>query len=1012
MFSPCNRGNRFLTALVLGAAIAPLGCDSPTNVAEKDVRTKAAAVDLPGGKPADNPEVTKAVNEILARGKDPSKLDETQKRLITGVDEALPVLGKRDSQEPPTTRPWRDKQQELGILQRGAIADGMGSVREAQREAARKTLRDALANETLKSAIASKEATPAVTVEPLVRLAGLDIASGDAARYESMKKSAEALDLANEIGLLLGLIYNNNEKIVTLQALEPKNQLDALQKMEANIKGSSTTVISLRSDGAYTPTAGEWTFGASGGTAPSQSQIQATIAAIENAKKDAVAKKEAAENKVKELLTQSRDLENKAQNESGEAALADSLKAADLKNQSTAQQIIADQEQAKITAADQDLVVIKTRQPVTDAALAQVKAERDAVNARWAETQKAIQALQAENTRILGTAIDPKDAPAREQAMVLALRPAGVSPAAPAAGRGPASAPSAAPAPVTDVATLMKDSVIGTRVAQMRAALDEAEKLRTKADGFYKAAAQDNKDARDAAATTAEAVKARKSQFTEVANEPKNPWDLRLNLLDPSQFDFRDGVILQRQARLQDDRLVDMVNAAATRGRAFAILLPANLPSAMFEGFVAPNSDKIGEQFKTADQAYEDAYKKLDGKIGVAAVPTGEGATPAATASDTSSDSSGDNGEKKAPTVAASIKRAQNGLRANVAYARSRLQLVMDQAKKGEELLTNVALTEATNYATEYNKKEPPGTPRELHELLVSKGVIASPIMPVAQTQPSTTQPATPAEGGAPTLPAIAVQPVPADWVDAPIADTGATIKVPADWKPATPTPPSKMSMQSPANDGTTLAIGVVPMPPTESLKAELPQLSKLVPQMFPGAKVTSLGMRDMGGRETGEVVIEVGEPPLIKMLQVYMKAGTNGYIVTLSTPAASYDANEPTFRQIASSIKLPEAPAPATQPEGTTPGTPPPATAPTEGTPPTPPATPPAPEGTPPTPPATPPAAPATPEAPTPPPTPPAAPATPEAPTPPPTPPAAPPAGTETPPTPPPAPAPAPPPM
>jgi hypothetical protein len=1029
MLAAWNRGNRpilpsptvrrrlplaqfarlFAASALSAAVIAPLGCDSPSSVADKDVRSKTEAVDLPAGKPADDPAIVSGVSSTLTGGKDPTKLTDAEKKELATTTNALQTLGKRDLFDAQSKTSWRNKEGELNLQQRRAIADNMRRVREADRN----NLRTAL-----QAATQPANATSETMVDPMLRLTQVDQASGEAAGFAAAEKSNIAGDVAAEIGALLSYIRRNNESIALLKTQDPKNALAALDAMEQKIKGKETAPMALRpgpNDPA--PPEGEWTFVGTKTAADtvvakalSESQLQATIDELTKQRDAAAAAKKAADEKAAALLAEARTFAAKAESEVKEEALADAIKAADIKVEAAAQQREADKQHQIVTERDQDLAVIKTRQPMNVAAKALVDAERKAVAARWAQVELQIAELEKENKRVLGTLVDPKNAPPRVTVQFLPTTGAKTQPATPLNARK----------------LLMDDSIVGLKLAQMRVALAAAEAERVKAEAFYRQALVDNATARTTAAAAREAIDARKkAAHAEVSGDLNNPWSLRLDLLDQTQFDFRDAVLQERLGRLAGERLVDLLVAADVRERAGGVLSAPDLESVEFHKLPTRTGNEAGTIFKTATEAYE-ASDAAVRKIGVASVwPTpgaaaGATATPAEApaAADTSSSGSGGAGTAnpaEGEPMAISIKRAARALHANMSYSMAGLQALMN-GQKAADTYIGYAVTETVNYVTD-EKALPRGTPiriqldDKVRSAMTAAGIPA-PVMPTAQTQPttapSTTQPTTP-EGTppgetAPTLPAAAIAAAPAEWVEQTIPGSTATIRVPADWKVAPPPNAMvKLAMVAGAGDGTNLGIGFAPFPPGTSFKVLMPQVVKLLPQMLPGAKVLSTGVRDVGGTETGEAVIEVGEPATMKMLQIYVKSGANGYVLTFGGPAAAYDTNEPLFRQIAATIKLPEAPVtppttpPVTPPEGTTPPAPPPATAPADGT--APPATPPAPtpEGTTPAPPPAPTPAPPPAEGGTPPPTPSPAPppaeGAPPAPPPAPTPPAPPPA-------------------
>jgi len=151
----------------------------------------------------------------------------------------------------------------------------------------------------------------------------------------------------------------------------------------------------------------------------------------------------------------------------------------------------------------------------------------------------------------------------------------------------------------------MRDSIVGMRVAQMRNAMDQAEKLRLQADAFYKQAA-DDKQVRPATppAVTFEAINTRKGGFG-----PEVQSDAKQSLAGPTRVARPNPVLSSATARSCSGRLDSRMIAWSTcssppafAAAPFTILIHADLPTAMFESFVDPNSDKARPEVQVRRQ--------------------------------------------------------------------------------------------------------------------------------------------------------------------------------------------------------------------------------------------------------------------------------------------------------------------------------------------------------------------------------------------------------------------------
>jgi len=298
-------------------------------------------------------------------------------------------------------------------------------------------------------------------------------------------------------------------------------------------------------------------------TVPSVAKVDADIAALQAELEKAKTAKGQAEEQAKKMSAEADKLDNEAGTKSGKIAEDISLEAAKQREEGAKQAIEAQNQQGIIDTITGKIAVLQTRKPPMEATRKLIDTRKDTLTARWEATKTQIKQLDDETQALIGA---PPAAPATGP-VVFPLEPTIVQPTEllpstrPAApGTQPARAAAAHTPKPTDVPLILKEDVIANKAARLQALLDEAEQFRVKAAEHYNAAMAHNAAARQAASTVASQIDAVKNAAArEVVSAEPNPWNARLDILDPSQFEYREAVIQERLARVASDRLIELL---------------------------------------------------------------------------------------------------------------------------------------------------------------------------------------------------------------------------------------------------------------------------------------------------------------------------------------------------------------------------------------------------------------------------------------------------------------------
>lgn len=813
MFAPRNRGNLSVhpsftarrpagriagrgalrsaaMVAVAGLLAATAGCDNATNAANKQVRAAVAAAESPKRSIASDASVSGALS---GGGAGVGQVPNVEK-----VAESLRTLAEVNSRAPgdggtASLAAWKTEEAKLSVRQRQGLSAALRSAALADLEAARKQMQAAVDT--------AKAGSPEAAIDPLLRLSDLELASGDLLAQDASDRDVEAAVLVADVHRLLGQLRLSATDLDVLAAGAPTASLQALDAIKAKIAGADASA--------------DW-IGTGDTALPAISKVKAKVDEAEAELKRLTGEKTDAEENVKKLQGEAAKTRAEADSATGDIGMNLGKEAA-AKSEQAAQLLIKIEDvQGKIDAKQHELDVLKTREPGAVKAQEIVDKRKQSLSDRWLSAREVLRSMATDIGSLIGS-------------------PAAAGTVAPAADDATGSASKPAD-PAKALEAIRKGNDISAKLARIKAAVEDAERIRGLAGDQFQSALGHADDAGKNAAQTATALKG------------GTGLDAHADLMEPGQFQVRQAIAHLRLAGLAADAVVNLAARADLRAQADASFAVAQAS--------VKKADELLSQAGSADKnlSWEPdtltKLAKLDAPLtAVTELPTRNKDLVASGEKDalgraknqfdlaegllkqvlgeTDEASIGETNEattQELATVAGQSKRAALGVRANVSYARSKLlSLVGDTA--GAQALAKAAVDQAKQYRGKYRQELPAGSPLEIQEKL---GITPA-------SKPSIKVDGAPATAPAAAgTPAVGAAPVTPPTTPAPAAEgSGFLAPTPTAPAPTAPTPavPTPAAPSTPPAEGATPAAPTVPAtPPAEGAAPTAPPATPPAP--------------------------------------------------------------------------------------------------------------------------------------------------------------------------------------
>ncbi|QOV88622.1 hypothetical protein [Humisphaera borealis] len=753
MFAPWKRGSRsalvpassrLQSAVFASLALTGLGvvgCDTESHKADKALYAA----------------VTKAAEKTPTRTDAEPVTTAVQKAAITDAQKAvaaLTPLSAVDATKPESMGDWKAAERGLNFRQREAIATALRSIAIEDRKAL-----IAAMDEAAKTA----GTTPEAQVDPLVRLATLEAAVGDAIAREASIHEVEAARVVEEIHRLLGQVKLNNARVAAYNLRKPTAIEEDLDKKKALIAGTAPDSVWMGTDPAVMPAG---------------SRVDAEAAKAQADLDKANEERKAAVEKATKLRQDAAGLVEEAKKDAGEVAYNKLIEASKQNQQATMLDLDIQAIDGRIMNAQHQIQVAQSRKPAIDEAVKLMEVRKQLEADRWKSVQDLVALVTAETKKV----VQGEDAGGR---------PASIP--SEATLTKPGDGPSSRPATLAELAKINADNNVVSKLDQLRQAVAAADELYGRSSDMYQTALKHLKDARDAAKGASATLKERKGLLGPKAPD-RTAFDQRMDLLDESRFAYRDAEIRQRLARVYADKAIGLAVRADLRNLAVPIIQAGGIDPAPEAVTALPQRAEVDEAVKKADTAFAEASSALDPFF-----------------------ASADGGEpplydiQKVDSTRGVHTKAARELLINTAYARSRV-LALTGDKSAPDKLT-VAVEVAKAYRRDYDNALPRHAPEEILTKLgvapTTQPTLRPATLPSAPTTAPSTEPSTGPLFNPDGTPATAPTPTP----------TPATAPTPTDGTTPTPPPaPTDGTTPTPTpapTDGTTPAPTPTP-PPTD----------------------------------------------------------------------------------------------------------------------------------------------------------------------------------------------------
>jgi hypothetical protein len=437
--------------------------------------------------------------------------------------------------------------------------------------------------EGYKKAATINNASPAVRVEALVRLADAERDRAVALLGEADRMDVELYRLVGAVNRQSSRIQSNNTLIAGLGKLQPTKAQQAIQQQRAAAQGEQKPVWIEHETGPIE---------ALKGLKEHAAQLQEQIGQLEKQSKDLATQRSKMIADAEQLERQSEEAKGQQSSELYNQSVDSRRQAADLSAQVEALE-------AKLTPLREDLARAQANEQAITKTVQTFGTQLQATQQSWEKVQAQIAELQNLNKRILGGSGADDAAPlpptTRPAAAAAAAQPeadtatAGAA-ARPAGGGAPPQAPS-----------------IAGKLTQLNALVAEIEGRRTEAETLLKSALDHTKQAGDVAAGLVRELSSRISSGNNAQRPERKAWEQMVALNNPSRFKLKQATLDIVLAGLYRSRAADL----ALRGNMAQVLAdalkPAELPLPQSAG--GPNQ---ATEADTTRKASLDAYAEAE----------------------------------------------------------------------------------------------------------------------------------------------------------------------------------------------------------------------------------------------------------------------------------------------------------------------------------------------------------------------------------------------------------------
>ena len=940
-----DRLRRAALLAVLGLVAAQVGCDDAQNAADKRVNQDVnTAVDAQKYSTAKDASVASALSSAGEKGQ------------VVGAAkaaESLPVLDSvKSREEGDALAAWRTEETKLTARQRGAIAAAIRTAAQEDRKAVRAALATIVEKNPSSADKSSRNGTsPETLIGPILRQADLEAAAGDALTRQALERDVEIGSVIADVQQLIGQLRLLTADIDSQIAKSPTSAIEHVDQLKTKIEGTDDKADWIGTADAAIPTATKFKA--------QKAALEADIAKLKADKTDA-------ESKVKGLRAEAAKTKAEADTQKGDLALNLAKDAAQKEFDATiliigdaAKSIVGiDALDSQIAAKEGELSVLESRAPAMGVAQSLLDTRRKTLSDNWLSTREQVSNLAAEVAKLVGPAAGPATGPS-------AVEPVTLSPLT--ITNNPKAAATQPINPANAYARLSAESVITAKLARIKALSDDAKQIRDEAGDLYQLALSHVAAAAKEAEKASGNVKAQQELASPGAVE-RAPLKGRLDFLNAKQFDFASAAIRAKLGRLGGDKVISLMARSDLRafiqtniekniGPSFqaadeALVKVSEITkespawekgklqkAAAFDVLSAAIADLPMDQDILGKPGVKDAdgkddrgeLGKADGHYNLADGLLNQVLDKVDASGDKgSADASDSGGSVSADELLTNIgqtKRASLGLSANMLYSRAQLLKAAGDAKGYDQNL-KVAISRTKEYRRNYGDRVPapampPGAPPEMYTILNISTTRPS-IRP--DTQP-TTIPTTPETPGTPsTNPADAGNggifgqpptpsgagtsaPIPpvSEWTEHTVPNSTVTFRAPPTWTKVDPLPQGlAYAVIAGAGDPTNLNIVLTPNVERTKLDDALAkQVSDDAAKAVEGYGAISAKVIDFAGSPALELV---GTQEIqgfhFKRLQIAVPSGKQIVTMTFTTNQSTYDKLEPTFRQMATSLK------------------------------------------------------------------------------------------------------------
>jgi hypothetical protein len=189
----------------------------------------------------------------------------------------------------------------------------------------------------------------------------------------------------NGIENLAVQVAGSQASVATLQAYDPSQQIDAIHAKEAVIQGSPGDVAT------------------GSGSSPTIAGVSALIDKLNDQISKATAQKQALDQSRQQALQQADDLTRKAEGETGDQQLQDTVSASNMRKSAGEADANIDAISNQIDRMQADLASASAQKTALDAAVAALEAQIQALQTGWASIQQQVDAQKTLQQQIIGT---------------------------------------------------------------------------------------------------------------------------------------------------------------------------------------------------------------------------------------------------------------------------------------------------------------------------------------------------------------------------------------------------------------------------------------------------------------------------------------------------------------------------------------------------------------------------------------------------------------------------------